>query len=95
MHGHTYQKTSALTFFHLVKVPVHSACLSHLCQLKDDAVPVEKLDQLIRLLNVLRTSALWLIGSVLSGQNCHTWSRAVIIVTVEVNDLNNDGLDAI
>ena len=33
---------TGLTFFHLVKVPVHSACLSHLCQLKNDAVPVEQ-----------------------------------------------------
>ena len=41
------------------------------------------------------TLALWLIGSVLSGHIGHCWSQAVTIVTVEVNDLNNDGLDVI
>ena len=35
-------KTSALTFFHLVKVSVHSACLGYLGQFKNYAVPIQK-----------------------------------------------------
>ena len=53
--GHTYvPTTSALTFFHLVKVSVHSACLGYLGQFKNYAVPIQKTSIYLYILVILK-----------------------------------------